>query len=210
MRRVEDTMRRDVWVLVWLWCVGYVLWPVRFAKRWYLRLKLRRKMRHLGMIPERPMTEWVRARLASRPKVSELAPTVKREGSHKILLTIPLVAVLWATLEVHALAAQSTDSVYTMPWVTDSIGEQGARVAAVYCIDRAADWGSLVVVGKLTRLVPDTVTTPTPCNGAPIFWDFPVCPTYAPPVGASPFVLLRCEHRWYRFPLRRPVGARSS
>lgn len=44
-------MRGDAYVLLLEWCVGALLWPYRYARRWRLRLKLRRKMRTLGMIP---------------------------------------------------------------------------------------------------------------------------------------------------------------
>lgn len=44
-------MRRDAWIVLWLWAVSYLLWPVRQVRRQYLRRRLRRRMRSLGMIP---------------------------------------------------------------------------------------------------------------------------------------------------------------
>jgi hypothetical protein len=152
---------------------------------------------------------WLAAIVWARPR-TRLRWKIKVGRWLDVLRLVPLAATLWCTTEVSRLAAQSTDSVYTMPWVTDSIGA-GATTAAVYCVERSADWGSLVVIGKLTRLVPDTITAgATVCAGTPMFWDFPVCPAYAPPIGASPWVLVRCERKWFRFPLRRPQGTRAS
>ena len=164
-------MRRDAWVVLWLWAVGYLLWPWRFVRRWWLRLRLRRKMRRLGMF---------------HVIVAALGAAVPNLGT-----------------------AQAVDTVFTAPWVSDVLGSVATQRVAVYCIERAADWGSLVVIASIARVNPDTLRgypcpDPRRADGAslPVLWDMIECPAYAPPIGRSPFIFARCEGRWFRFPPR--------
>lgn len=132
-------------------------------RRWWLRIRLRVKLRWLGLIP--------------------------------------LLSVAWCTVEVRTLAAQQ-DSLYQLPIVRAALGPYSPT--RIFCITRAADYGTLLVLVSVT---PADSTRCTIKDGThtPLFIDADTCPPETFDPGPYPFVIVRCADEDYRrFPLKRP------
>ena len=95
---------RQVYTLVVLWAVGTLFWPYRFCRRWYLRLRLRRKMRALGMIPV----------LAALWAGTEVAPVAKAVAQ------APADSLIGTVLSRSAIGQwDGTVKVYCLTWVSE-------------------------------------------------------------------------------------------
>jgi hypothetical protein len=137
----------------------------RYARRVYLRYKLRRKMRRLGMIP--------------------------------------VVLVAGTLVPKMGTAQARPDSLYTMPWVKDVIGDWRPQWGA-WCLTRHADFGSLLVLVSVQ--LPDSATQCARPEGGsyPILINLPECPRNALVPTSAPFMLARCDDTgWVRFPARK-------
>jgi hypothetical protein len=139
---------------------GFLYTFTRHVKRVYLRLKLRAKLRWLGLVP--------------------------------------VVAVLWATVEVRALAAQAPgDSLIMTKLVRDAIGEWQDGTYKAYCLTWVAEKPERPRILFLLDAVPaDTSQTPlcgSPEGAYPVFLDAPTCPPEERvAVTDRSFVLIRC------------------
>jgi hypothetical protein len=157
-------MRRDAWVLVWLWVVGYLFWPVRYARRWYLRLKLRRKMRRLGMIPG--------AALILGTIVPETGTAQAVHAAPDSLVGTPL------SIPVIGRWSDGTLAIYCLTWVA----ERDDRPGVLVIIDAApAD-------ATVRPLCPDGRG-----GFYPLWIDGPTCPPgQVSPFTDRDFVIVRC------------------
>jgi hypothetical protein len=126
-------------------------------RRVYLRLKLRAKLRWLGLVP--------------------------------------ILAVLWAVVEVRALGAQQGDSLYQLPMTREALGAWAPT--RIWCVDRAADFGTLLVI---VSVVPADSARCVRSDGthAPLFIDATACPPPDFDPGSYPFVIFRCGTEDYR------------
>jgi hypothetical protein len=102
---------------------------------------------------------------------------------------VPVMAVGWCSLEVRALSAQQGDSLYQLPMVRQTLGTWAPT--RIWCVTRAADYGSLLV---LVSVVPADSTRCTLPDGTrtPLVIDADECPPDAFDVGAYPFIVIRC------------------
>ena len=134
----------------------------RMWRRWYLRGRLRAKLRMLGLIP--------------------------------------VAAVMWCGVEVQKLGAQS-DSLYQLPTTRAVLGPWAPT--RIFCITRAADYGSLLVIVSVTPADSTRCARPDGTR-TPLFIDADACPPETFDPGPYPFVIVRCaEDDYRRFPFKR-------
>jgi hypothetical protein len=135
----------------------------------------------------------------------------RRRWYHKLALRlklrwlglIPVLAVLWATVEVRALSAQQ-DSLYQLPTVRAALG--GWSPTRIYCVTRAADYGTLLVLVSVSPADSTRCARPDGTH-APLFVDATECPSETFDVGAYPFIIVRCGADDYR---RFPAKAKQA
>jgi hypothetical protein len=126
---------------------------------------------------------------------------------------VPVIAILWATLEVRALVAQApptADSLYALPWVREAIGDWRPEWR-VWCVTRWSDFGTLFLIVSVAQ--PDTVKQCEKPEGGsyPLLVTLPECPKGELVPVAAPFLLARCNgDGWIRFPTKRAVTPRTT
>jgi hypothetical protein len=158
---------------------GFLYTFMRHVKRVYLRLRLRAKLRWLGLVP--------------------------------------VIAVLWAVVEVRVLVAQSAapaDSLIMTKLVRDAIGEWQDGVYRATCLTWWAEKPERPHLLFLLDAAPADTTVVPVCGHAdgyyPLFVDAPTCPPEGQVnVAVHPFILVRCgQNEFARY--RRVLGLKRT
>jgi hypothetical protein len=152
-----------------------------------------------------PLRKRVRAKVALLNLWRGLTGSVKRQrrAADRRLWLIPVAAIAWATVEVRALVAQTPpDSLYQLPTVRAALGTWSPT--RIWCVTRAADYGTLLVLVSVTPADSTRCTRPDGTR-APLFIDAEECPPATFDPGQFPWVVVRCGADDYRkFQRRQP------